>query len=961
MMNTTEDWKSLWPISSVHSPPLLLSPATTTAASRQIGPVIFKPQTHNHLFTSSSVSPHIPPFPNLSLSRFLYTSSSLLPSTTTSIASQLFSSSFNPDRLLAHNSLQLLRCPGTNSTLAFFPTGSNSDQVGFVILSVENSQLTVRGAYGENEFLTSKNALTHRIVKISASPLADCDCTSGDLCDSTIGYLLVSTSYSLHYYSVRIRKEGSGRITPGLELLGNKLFKSSAIVHACWSPHLPEESLVLLESGDLFLFDLDSCSEPSISSLRLTGKKVKVLWDQSLFNEKGGWLSCDFSWHPRVLIVVHSSVVFLVDLRSEKYNVIPLLKLGSEHVEDDRFVAFSIAAPDRFYFTLASKHMLFLCDLRKPMVPLLRWAHNVANPSYIVVSSLSELRSLSEDVTFSWASEAGYGIILGSFWNSEFSLFCYGPDVRESVSSEISSCGKSFYAWGLPSDLSLVTHECGCGSCIVKEEFSKDRFPHWINWQQKKEFVLGFGILAKEISSQLFEPDRFGGFTLITMTSLGNFESHRYSASWDYSQTSQKGHTDQALDLEDSLLYDTSEEGYKFRKVFGYLKLEWLNGYLKSDLGQILSRELIKTPDNESANKAYFGEDFHENICQKLQMFSSGGSHWSLEILDVFKEIGLPTSAHEIALRSLWANLPKKVLRFGFSTYSDLLVVPKNLKQAPFEFLEIPCHQPHLPPFFFRFPSFRSSKWSGKHKPSDSLVGPLLPIPFLMTFHKAHMLRADNKCADMEIDLKCEEVMRVANEVTALQSERCNDHAVSLADDNEDMFHSSQNLQSFASYKPVAFSSKLSMEDFVFEDEKHTNLLFRVGQKDEKEIFDSDCPLKFKFDKQATSFGPKEMKAYKLLKRQYSNFKGGFSSYQDYMTKSNLHKYQLDVGEIQIAHLDTGAGKTMIGVMIINKVAVSIKKKPSEKKSMVFLAPIRNLVEQVLRYNTNLMVDLSRG
>lgn len=758
--------------------------------------------------------------------------------------------------------------------------------MGFVILSVENSRLKVRGDYGETQVYTSKNASSHRIVKISVSPLADSDCTSGDLCDSTIGYLLVSTSYSVHYYSVRIRREDSGIITPGLELLGNKLFKSSAIVHSCWSPHLPEESLVLLESGDLFLFDLDSCSKPSIASLRLTGKKVKVLWDQSLFNEKGGWLSCDFSWHPRVLVVVHSSVVFLVDLRSEKYNVIPLLKL----VANDRFVAFSFAAPDRFYFTLASNHILFLCDLRKPMVPLLRWAHNVANPSYIVVASLSELRSLSEDVTFSWASEAGNGILLGSFWNSEFSLFCYGPDVRGSVSSELSGSNKSFYAWGLASDLSLVTHECGCGSCIVKEEFSKDRLPNWINWQQKKEFVLGFGILDKEISSQLFEPDRFGGFTLITLTSLGNFESHRYCASWDYSQTSQKGHTDQALDLEDSLLYDTGEEEYKFRKVFRYLKLEWLNGYLKSDLGRILGRELIKTPDNESANKAYFGEDFHENICQKLKMFSSVGSHGSLEIRDVFKEISLPTSIHEIALRSVWANLPKKVLRFGFSTYSDLLVIPKNLKHASFEFLEVPSHQPHLPPFFFRFPSFRSSKWSEKRKPSDSLVGPLLPVPFLMTFHKAHMLRADNKGADMEIDLKCEEVMRVTNEVTTSESQSCNDHAVSLADDNEDMFYGSQNLQSFASYKPVAFSSKLSMEDFVFEDEKHTNLVFRVGQKDESEPFDSDCPLKFRFDEEATSFGPKEMKSYKLLKRQYSNFKEGFSSYQDYMTKSNIHK-----------------------------------------------------------------------
>lgn len=147
------------------------------------------------------------------------------------------------------------------------------------------------------------------------------------------------------------------------------------------------------------------------------------------------------------------------------------------------------------------------------------------------------------------------------------------------------------------------------------------------------------------------------------------------------------------------------------------------------------------------------------------------------------------------------------------------------------------------------------------------------------------MLKADNMSADSEIDRECDEVMKVANEVIASESESeaYNVTAVSLADDNEDVLYGSQNQEMFGSYK-------LKMEDSDFEDEKHTKVVFRIGQKDAKEIFDSNCPLKFKFNEEVTSFGPKEMKSYKLLKRQYSNFKKSFSCYQDYMAKSNIHK-----------------------------------------------------------------------
>ncbi|GJW78864.1 endoribonuclease Dicer homolog 3a isoform X1 [Tanacetum coccineum] len=66
-----------------------------------------------------------------------------------------------------------------------------------------------------------------------------------------------------------------------------------------------------------------------------------------------------------------------------------------------------------------------------------------------------------------------------------------------------------------------------------------------------------------------------------------------------------------------------------------------------------------------------------------------------------------------------------------------------------------------------------------------------------------------------------------------------------------------------------------------------------------------------------------------------------------------------------IAHIDTGAEKTMISVMIMNEIAKNLKKqKPPPNKLIVFLAPTRNLVEQqfnVLKESTDLVVDYYHG
>ncbi|KAK7840777.1 histone deacetylase 6 [Quercus suber] len=95
---------------------------------------------------------------------------------------------------------------------------------------------------------------------------------------------------------------------------------------------------------------------------------------------------------------------------------------------------------------------------------------------------------------------------------------------------------------------------------------------------------------------------------------------------------------------------------------------------------------------------------------------------------------GLPASIHEVALRRLWAGLPMELLQLAYSIYSKFLEVLLDQKKVSLEFLVVP-DLPQLPPFFLRKPSCHSNKWSHKVQRDDTLVGPVLPLPILLTLH----------------------------------------------------------------------------------------------------------------------------------------------------------------------------------------------------------------------------------
>lgn len=86
-------------------------------------------------------------------------------------------------------------------------------------------------------------------------------------------------------------------ITLALDYLDNELFKSSLIVYACCSPHIPKESVVLSENGALFLLDLVSY----VNCQKLNGyvkwSELRVLWYYSSGAKNYKLLGIKLNWH----------------------------------------------------------------------------------------------------------------------------------------------------------------------------------------------------------------------------------------------------------------------------------------------------------------------------------------------------------------------------------------------------------------------------------------------------------------------------------------------------------------------------------------------------------------------------------------------------------------------------------------------------------------------------------------
>lgn len=490
------------------------------------------------------------------------------------------------------NRLQGLKCRDGTVQL-FFPDGVNNNQIGSVFCSWnENKPWSIckqmSDSHGINAFEKSffpiSSSVHHPILELAVigrDPLISDD--------STEGFLLARTAYAVHWFRAETR-EGF----PMLSHLAAANFKKG-VSHACWNPHLPEESAVILENGELRLFDISSCAEALNCPVKLSGKSLplelaklrssentfskervarKKFWQgiseldfQNIEDSKESWWRCEYGWHPRTLLVAGWNEVRLVDFRTKKEqssdysSVLAKANLeGSLYCSfpsrKDRFVAFARADYDMFQFAVASKQHVLLFDSRQPLTPILQWEHGLKqSPGYLQMCRLSELRtSIGND--YKWASDSGYAILATSYTSGEIRVFCYGPRPLDDLNHfENRKCILPFsgnsdipdvlYAWELPSKLSTengIYPEDNANDLDVQNDLhSTDFFDPKVSnsyLNAQPESIPGLCIISDQpslitspISSDRSEECSFLGFSLMHLTGTGDLVSQQYQAS----------------------------------------------------------------------------------------------------------------------------------------------------------------------------------------------------------------------------------------------------------------------------------------------------------------------------------------------------------------------------------------------------------------------------------------------
>ncbi|KAG1346498.1 hypothetical protein COCNU_06G003280 [Cocos nucifera] len=904
-MDFSDRWQSFGPIAAVFAAPTLLS----GASSKPFGPLLFFPSSPPILLLSSrslalQIPPPLPPSTLLDGVRAFFCRTStagLLPSAAQDslVADLLSSPSGGGGDPISSNSLHALRCRDGSSMVLFFPTGENADLIGYVGLSFKGPTPEIR-VDRDGDVFRQKEGFKHpchRILKISvtAAPSSSWSPATNSVSvgkPRIEGFLIATTLYSVNWFRVETRALDSGGERPFLVPLAKQGFKSS-VVHACWSPHIPEESVALLESGDLCCFNLNSKH----------GRVVRVTLGG---DDPGKWLSSEYGGQPEILIVACSIAVVMVDLRSKKDSkhkvLVRIDMLGSYHVAPllekiDRILAFCRAGFNGFHMSIVTERQLFLFDARQPLFPILTWDHSLERPSYVAMFKLSELRP-SED-EYKWASDSGYVILAGSLWSNEFSLFCYGPKEKGTLSNF------SLYAWDLPSYFSLSARPFTSGDSIVKEIFYKENVSKSSEWRQRKNVVVGFYIVPSDLLN--INP-KSAGFSLIRLTLSGRLEIQRYHSLFNLSDESYIKE-EESLKPKNSFIYWKSEDDRVFNR-YSFFRLCYLYDNMNSNLFNALAMQ-NSLLNHKETNQVSLSHDMEELI-SKILKFSN------VSISDFVSDASIPTNVFEIASRRVLSCIPADYLPLVFKRYSDLF---ENQRESSFELLEVPSCLPHnrLLPFFVGEPSIRSEKWSRKASPGVVLVGPVLPLSVLLALQQIDRKINDPSDAidekdDDLLNLQCRLVLEhVCPEMFIVDISNCNGWGASQEQEKPFFVYEPAEVGNKSTCNggtggtaTLAIKEELAQMGHMM---RNCKLPYKVDKFDtficgiaEKkcnpdsehgssgpEMFDQS-PIRLDFDPCNMVFQSAEQKLYKCLKRQDSKWKENYKPYQDFCFSSKIPK-----------------------------------------------------------------------
>ena len=699
--------------------------------------------------------------------------------------------------------------------------GENLDEIGYLGFSSIGAESKVRSEKGEvfrqGEGFSHPG---HRIIGISAVPIKDDDGWNSGEDDQvdflTVGHILGTTLYSVNCFKVGfILNEGKHVKRPVLVPIGRRTF-SLPVVDACWNLNFPEEFVVLLENGDLHWM------KPEL------GCGVKI---GALVGENGRWLRCEFGVKPWQVFVVSSMAVTLLDLRSKnasKRSTLARIEDPCAYTEvnsfaKDRFIAFTLARDHDYLFCVTTEHHLFLYDLRQPLVPILRWSHGLDCPRYLAVYPLRDLRPSEK---FKWSSNSGFAVVSGSFSRSQFSIFCCGPkECEQEMNGKImiASLLPTMYAWELPSDLCMLGQKFSSADDLVREEFLKD----------SEELVLGFAILPSDSLTVPSEYPDPGGFSLLLLSSSGRLELQMHSAYWKTSKHVQ----DSSRSRDSHLTSDNHNDALQARHDF--INLKFLSSYLSGDLCNTVDVEIKKQGTLDPTES---------EISVELPQAHS--------LFDHIKDVGVPSSIHEIASRIVLFSLDQNILRLAFSQFSDLF---PDQRKSSFDFPEI---RDWLSLFLHK-PASKNVRGQMKLDPSkDRIVGPVLPLPLLLSLQRIQ--EEEKKDEDLMETQYRRIIESVFPEISLASSEMTEEENPFLIHEPGSCIQGKvQTCKEDEEHKEISF---LAAKDDKFSVFVHGNDKRPEGS----EVFDGLASFKLHFDAPAIQISSSEEKIFGSLKRQFS-------------------------------------------------------------------------------------------